>query len=333
MLIKDQIWLLVQVLNSSCTGIYLDYFDNKEERERQRDQDEKKWAQSYEVGKHSRSLLTLALVLGKSWNISKRKEIFFKTILIDKVWMTSWQNRRSCKHYRPYHRNTSNFVWKLFKVCLPARVSWPEFHCWCETARPCHSPWSGGARCHRQVRTEPLQSLPAESICLLIRQHCNILNMAGTTQHLPSQYNNLNEITSIGNCHHYHYSQAERAWAVNVLSKFWSWNSWPWLQLAALPEVGWSTKSTTFCSAKFELRSLRKKLQNHHIKSYSELFKSSCFLPSSDFALKSFDLRGINWINYLKNWNWSSSHSDWKEFSHESIRTCCLVKSWALQAS
>ena len=228
---------------------------------------------------------------------------------------------------------TSNLVWKLFKVCLPARFSWPEFHCWCETARPCHSPWSGGARCHRQVRTEPLQSLPAESICLLIRQHCNILNMAGTTQHLTPHYNNLNEITSIGNCHHYHYSQAERAWAVYVLSKFWSWNSWPWLQLAALPEVGWSTKSTTFCSAKFKLQSLRKKLQNHHIKSYSELFKSSCFFPSSDFALKSFDLRGINWINYLKNWKWSSPHSDWKEFSHESIRTCCLVKSWALQAS
>ena len=92
-------------MDLSCTGIYLDYFDNKEKRERQRDQDEKKWAQSYEVGKHSRSLLTLALVLGKSWNISKRKEIFFKTILIDWVRMTSWQNRRSCKHYRPHHRN------------------------------------------------------------------------------------------------------------------------------------------------------------------------------------------------------------------------------------
>ena len=87
MLIKDQIWLLVQVLNSSCTGIYLDYFDNKEERERQRDQDEKKWAQSYEIGKHSRSLLTLALVLGKSWNISKRKEIFLRRFrLIRSEW-------------------------------------------------------------------------------------------------------------------------------------------------------------------------------------------------------------------------------------------------------
>ena len=48
------------------TDIYLDYFDNKEERERQRDEDEEQRAQSDKVGKHSRSFLTLSLVLGKS---------------------------------------------------------------------------------------------------------------------------------------------------------------------------------------------------------------------------------------------------------------------------
>ena len=46
--------------------IYLDYFDNKEERERQRDEDEEQRAQGDKVGKNSRSLLTLSLVLGKS---------------------------------------------------------------------------------------------------------------------------------------------------------------------------------------------------------------------------------------------------------------------------
>ena len=44
------------------TEIYLDYFDNKEEGERQRDEDEEQRAQSYEVGKHSRSFLALSLV-------------------------------------------------------------------------------------------------------------------------------------------------------------------------------------------------------------------------------------------------------------------------------
>ena len=41
---------------------YLDNFDNKDERERERDEDEEQGAQSYKVGKYSRSFLTLSLV-------------------------------------------------------------------------------------------------------------------------------------------------------------------------------------------------------------------------------------------------------------------------------